>query len=184
MRRLSAASPRTCTSTSVRGRSKGLAVLARKRYSASSSVAPKTAQAALRQFTVHIPNVRRKTLAPEVRAAVEPGATIYTDALKSYLGLSDAYTHETVDHAIEFVRGNVHTNNVENFWSLLKRTLKGTYVSVDPVHLGRYLDEQAFRFNERNDNDGGRFRKVASSVAGKRLTYKDLIRDGGTPTTH
>ena len=134
--------------------------------------------------TVHVPNVRRKTLAPEVRAAVEAGATIYTDALKSYLGLSDAYTHETVDHAIEFVNGNVHTNNVENFWSLLKRTLKGTYVSVDPVHLGRYLDEQAFRFNERDDNDGGRFRKVASSIAGKRITYKELIGDGGTPTTH
>ena len=128
--------------------------------------------------------MKRKTLAPEVRAAVEPGATIYTDALKSYLGLSDAYTHETVDHAIEFVRGNVHTNHVENFWSLLKRTLKGTYVSVDPVHLRRYVDEQTFRFNERDDNDGGRFRKVVSSVAGKRLTYKELIADGGTPTTN
>src|SRR4051812_42828848 len=129
--------------------------------------------------TVHVPNVRRKTLAAEVRAAVEPGATIYTDALKSYLGLSDAYTHETVDHAIAFVNGNVHTNHIENFWSLLKRTLKGTYVSVDPVHLSRYLDEQTFRFNERADNDGGRFRKVLSSVAGKRLTYRDLTGDDG-----
>ena len=76
-----------------------------------------TEGSASRIKTVHIPNVRRKTLAPEVRAAVQAGATIYTDALKSYLGLSDAYTHETVDHAIEFVRRNVHTNNVENFWS-------------------------------------------------------------------
>jgi transposase-like protein len=143
-----------------------------------------TDEKASRIKTVHVPNVRRKTLAPEVRATVEPGATIYTDALKSYLGLSDAYTHETVDHAIEFVNGNVHTNNVENFWSLLKRTLKGTYVSVDPVHLSRYLDEQAFRFNERKDNDGGRFRKVASSVTGRRITYKELIGDGGTPATH
>jgi transposase-like protein len=134
--------------------------------------------------TVHVPNVRRKTLAPEVRAAVEPGSTIYTDALKSYLGLSDAYTHETVDHAIEFVRSNVHTNHVENFWSLLKRTLKGTYVSVDPMHLSRYLDEQAFRFNERKDVDGGRFRTVVSQVAGKRLTYKELIGDDGAHTTH
>jgi len=132
--------------------------------------------------TIHVPNVKRRTLAPEIRAAVEPGATIYTEALKSYLGLSDAYTHETVDHAIEFVRGNVHTNHVENFWSLLKRALKGTYVSVDPAHLGRYVDEQTFRFNERDDNDGGRFRKVVSSVAGRRLTYKELISDGGTPT--
>jgi transposase-like protein len=131
--------------------------------------------------TVHVPNIRRKTLAPEVRAAVEPGAAIYTDALKSYLGLSDAYTHETVDHAIEFVRGSVHTNNVENFWCLLKRTLKGTYVSVDPMHLSRYLDEQVFRFNERKDGDGGRFRKVVASVAGKRLTYDELTRNDPAP---
>jgi len=124
---------------------------------------------------VHVTNVRRRTLAPEIRAAVEAGSHLYTDALKSYLGLSDAYTHEMIDHAIEFVRGNVHTNNIENFWSLLKRTLKGTYFSVDPAHLGRYLDEQAFRFNEREHNDGQRFRKVGSSVAGKRLTYKELI---------
>jgi hypothetical protein len=103
------------------------------------------------------------------------------DALKSYLGLSDAYTHETVDHAIEFVHDHVHTNNVENFWSLLKRTLKGTYVSVDPAHVSRYLDEQAFRFNEREHNDSERLPKVGSSVAGKRLTYAELTaRDGTT----
>jgi transposase-like protein len=129
----------------------------------------------------HVRNVRGKTLKPEVRANVEPGSTVYTDALKSYLGLGDAYDHQTVDHAIEFVRDRVvHTNNVENFWSLLKRTLKGTYVSVDPVHLDRYLDEQAFRFNERADNDGARFRKVLSSVAGKRLTYEELIGHAST----
>ncbi len=130
--------------------------------------------------TSHIPNVKRRTLAPEVRTNVEPGATIYTDALKSYLGLSDAYTHETIVHAIELVHGNIHTNNVENFWSLLKRTLKGTYVSVDPVHLDAYLDEQAFRFNEREHNDGARFRKVASSVAGRRLTYAELTGKNDT----
>jgi hypothetical protein len=73
----------------------------------------------------------------------------------------------------------VHTNNIENFWSLLKRTLKGTYDSVDPVNLNRYLDEQTFRFNERDDKDGGRFRKVVSSVAGKRLTYAELIAANG-----
>jgi hypothetical protein len=71
----------------------------------------------------------------------------------------------------------VHTNHVENFWSLLKRTLKGTYVSVDPVHLSRYLDEQVFRFNERKDCDGRRFRKVVSQVSGKRIMYKELIAD-------
>jgi hypothetical protein len=78
----------------------------------------------------------------------------------------------------------VHTNSVENFWSLLKRALKGTYVSVDPVHLEHYLDEQAFRYNERKDCDGGRFRKVVSAITGKRVTYKELIGDAGTPTSH
>jgi transposase-like protein len=123
----------------------------------------------------HIPNVRRTTLQTEIREAVEPGATLYTDALKSYLGLGKTYDHQTIDHAIAFVEGNIHTNSVENFWSLLKRTLKGTYVSVDPVHLDAYLDEQAFRFNERGHNDGGRFRKVLSFVSGRRLTYAELI---------
>jgi transposase-like protein len=128
--------------------------------------------------TSHVPNVKRRTLAPEIRACVEPGSTIYTDELKSYIGLGDAYDHQTIDHAIEFVRERVHVNGTENFWSLFKRTVKGTYVSVDPVHLSRYLDEQTFRFNERDDNDGGRFRKVVSSVSGRRLTYKELIADG------
>jgi transposase-like protein len=131
----------------------------------------------------HVRNVRGVTLKPEVRANVEPGSTVYTDALKSYLGLGDAYDHQTVDHTIEFVRDRVHTNSVENFWSLLKRTLKGTYVSVDPMHLDAYLDEQAFRFNEREHNDGTRFRKVASSVAGRRLTYAELTGKHGAETT-
>ena len=100
--------------------------------------------------------------------------------MASYIGLGNAYDHQTIDHAIEFVRENVHTNNVENFWSLLKRTLKGTYVSVDPVHLDAYLDEQAFRFNEREHNDGTRFRKVVSSVAGRRLTYAELTGKNAT----
>ncbi len=122
----------------------------------------------------HIQNVRRAALHTAIHETVEPGATFYTDALKSYLGLGAAYDHQTIDHAIAFVDGNIHTNSVENFWSLLKRTLKGTYVSVDPVHLDAYLDEQAFRFNERQHSDGERFRKVLSSINGRRLTYKAL----------
>jgi hypothetical protein len=114
-------------------------------------------------------------LQPEIRATVEAGTRLYTDAWASYRGLSDEYQHEVIDHAIEYVRGTVHTNGIENFWSLLKRTIKGTYVSVEPFHLGRYLDEQSFRFNEREDNDAGRFKSVLSSVFGRRLTYKDLI---------
>src|SRR5204863_9305771 len=123
-----------------------------------------------------IPNVRRATLAPEVRQHVEPGTAVYTDALKSYEGLSE-YEHGVIDHAEAYVRGNVHTNGMENFWSLLKRAIKGTYVSVEPFHLFRYLDEEAFRYNERKheDGDAGRFMEVLRTIVGRRLTYKELI---------
>jgi transposase-like protein len=122
-----------------------------------------------------IPNIRAETLQPKICATVKPDSKLYTDAWVSYRGLGGDYQHEVIDHAIEYVRGAVHTNGIENFWSLLKRTLKGTYVSVEPYHLGRYLDEQAFRFNEREDNDLGRFKSVLSSVSGRRLTYKELF---------
>lgn len=92
----------------------------------------------------------------------------------AYRGLSRDYVHEFVNHAVEYVRSNVHTNGVENFWSLLKRTIRGTYVSVDPVHLDAYLDEQVFRFNERKGNDRDRFKKALSGVVGRQLTYKEL----------
>jgi transposase-like protein len=131
-----------------------------------------------------VPNVRAETLQPEVRATVMPNSKLYTDAWASYRGLSVDYKHEVIDHAIEYVRGNVHTNGIENFWSLLKRTIKGTYVSVEPFHLGRYLDEQSFRFNERGDNDLGRFKSVLSSVSGRRLTYKELIGNGKEAAPH
>lgn len=125
-----------------------------------------------------VPNARKKTVQPEVRENVAPGSRVLTDALRSYEGLSPAYAHEVVDHAIEYVRGTVHTNGMENFWTLLKRTLKGTYVAVAPAHLDRYLDEQTFRFNEREDGDGGRFQTVMGSVTGKRITYRQLVAKG------
>ncbi len=115
------------------------------------------------------------TLKALVRDNVEAGAAVMTDSHSGYHGLSDAYEHAFVNHTTEYVRGNVHTNSVENFWSLLKRALRGTYISVDPAHLLAYCDEQAFRFNERKLTDGERFRSVTGSVVGKRLTYKDLI---------
>lgn len=130
-----------------------------------------------------IPNVRRRTLSPEVRQHVEPGAAVYTDALKSYEGLAPDYTHQVIDHAEAYVRGKVHTNGLENFWSLLKRGLKGTYVSVEPLHLFRYFDEQAFRFNERKDGDAGRFVKALRSIVGRRLTYRALTSDPSLATT-
>ncbi len=114
-------------------------------------------------------------LTPFVRQNVEPGSTVMTDELPSYRRLRDKYTHEFVTHSAEqYVNGRVHVNGIENFWSLLKRTLGGTYVSVEPFHLERYLDEQTFRFNERKATPAQRFRKVASSIVGLRLTWKDL----------
>jgi transposase-like protein len=121
---------------------------------------------------------RRHHLDGEVRKAVEPGSHIYTDAFQSYDKLADAYTHQVIDHAEKYVEGEVHTNGLENFWSLLKRAITGTYVSIEPFHLFRYLDEQAFRFNNRQMSDGERFAKVAGSVFGKRLTYSELTGKG------
>jgi transposase-like protein len=123
----------------------------------------------------HIPNAKRGTVQYEVRQHVAPGSQVFTDALPSYNGLDSDYVHQAIDHAKEYVRGNIHTNGLENFWCLLKRTIRGTYVSVEPFHLFRYLDEQAFRFNEREDTDKGRFMKVISGIIGKRLTYANLI---------
>ncbi len=128
-----------------------------------------------------VPGTARHILAPEVRKAVTRGSTVYTDALKSYIGLNDQFVHEVIDHAEEYVRGKVHTNGMENFWSLLKRALKGTYVSVEPFHLFRYIDEQAFRFNHRKTVDGRRFERVVGGIVGKRLTYNDLIGKATTP---
>ncbi|MEK6371151.1 MAG: IS1595 family transposase [Acidobacteriota bacterium] len=114
-------------------------------------------------------------LQPTIREHVEAGAAIFTDELKSYQGLSADYRHAVINHAVEYVNGNIHTNTIENFWALLKRGLHGTYVSAEPFHLFRYLDEQAFRFNNRRDmNDGDRFSAVVSQIAGKRLTYAEL----------
>lgn len=127
---------------------------------------------------VVIKDTSSETIHPIIRENVSTGTALYTDGWAAYRGLSEDYKHEIVDHAVEYVRGAVHTNGAENFWSLLKRTIKGTYVSVEPFHLGRYLDEQSFRFNEREDNDLGRFKSVLSSVSGRRLTYKELIGNG------
>ena len=116
----------------------------------------------------------KKVLQAEVRKHVEAGSALYSDALKSYEGL-DEFQHQVVDHAVEYVNGKIHTNGMENFWSLLKRGLNGTYVSVEPFHLHRYLDEQAFRFNHRKDmNDGDRMDAAVRSAFGKRLLYSEL----------
>lgn len=122
-----------------------------------------------------VPNARRSSLGPVLREQVEEGTVVYSDALQSYTFLSEDYIHQVIDHAESYAEGRVHTNGLENFWSLLKRGIKGTYVSVEPFHLFRYLDEQCYRFNTRKMSDGLRFVRAAAAVVGKRLTYAALI---------
>jgi hypothetical protein len=118
----------------------------------------------------------------EVRKHVEAGAALYSDALLSYDGLASDYAHKVVDHAVQYVDGRVHTNGLENFWSLLKRGISGTYVSVEPFHLHRYLDEQSFRYNNRKGmNDSQRFTLAMSQIGGKRLTYSALTGKDQSP---
>lgn len=117
---------------------------------------------------------RKHQLHSLVRENVQVGSELFTDALKSYDGLTDDFTHQVIDHAEAYVDGNVHTNHCENFWSLLKRGINGTYISVEPFHLFRYLDEQAFRYNERELTDAERFEIVVGRAAGRRLTWDKL----------
>ncbi|HEY1463983.1 MAG TPA: IS1595 family transposase [Terriglobales bacterium] len=122
-----------------------------------------------------VPNRKRTALQEQVRKHVTAGSALYSDALKSYIGLEVDYAHQVVDHAEQYVDGRVHTNGLENFWSLLKRGIAGTYVSVEPFHLFRYLDEQMFRYNNRKElDDAGRFDLAISQIAGKRLTFAEL----------
>jgi len=121
-----------------------------------------------------VKKAKKKNLHNLIRENVEQGTNLYTDAFKSYDGLTAEYIHETIDHATEYVRGNVHTNGIENFWSLFKRALRGTYVNCDTEHLFRYLDEQTFRFNNRKTTDSVRFALVVHMVTGKRITYDQL----------
>lgn len=119
------------------------------------------------------------TLIGEIRRRVAPGAEVYTDEARAYEGLARTHQHEAIDHSREYVVGNVHTNGMENFWALLKRSLGGTYVAVAPFHLRRYVAEQVFRFNERKGTDGDRFASVLSTVFGRRLTYRMLTGKDG-----
>jgi transposase-like protein len=141
----------------------------------------------LRQVRARVvPNVRRDTLQAEVLREVKHGSKVYTDEWIGYNALHQQFVHDVVNHVEGYVDGQVHTNGIENFWALLKRTLKGTYVAVEPFHLERYVDEQIFRFNNRatKDNpltDSDRFVAALAQVAGKRLTFKELTGKNGSP---
>jgi len=132
---------------------------------------------------------RRRSMLPAIVKHVAPKTEVHTDELGSYKIFGEsyspaAYEHKVIDHTVAYVDGNIHTNNIENFWSLLKRGLRGTYISVEPFHLFRYLDEQAFRFNARQGTDQSRFHAVLAMVAGKRLTYKQLTGIEGAMEGH
>jgi transposase-like protein len=128
-----------------------------------------------------VPNVKRVTLQKHIIDSVKPKSAVYTDEAMAYHGLAEKeYVHEIVNHLQHYVSGKVHTNGIENFWSLLKRSLNGSYVAVEPFHLFRYVDEQAFRFNNRKDasgkklDDSARFQQALSQIAGKRLTFAEV----------
>jgi transposase-like protein len=131
-----------------------------------------------------VPDVKRETLQNEILRQVKYGSTVYTDDAVAYeSGLQRRYVHEFVNKTETYVRGRVHVNGMENFWSLLKRGLKGTYVAVEPFHLERYVDEQVFRFNNRATkdnplNDADRFSLLCMQIVGKRLTYAELTAKG------
>jgi transposase-like protein len=125
--------------------------------------------------------VRKKGIVEQVvRDMVAPGSEVHTDEFTGYMGLSDKYVHQVVNHLEGYVDGKVHTQGIENFWSCLKRGLGGTYISVEPFHLFRYVDEQAFRYNNRKDENGKkltdaqRFDLALSQIAGKRLTFAEV----------
>lgn len=166
--------------TFIGGKARNMHVGERKRRITGTGGKNKTAVMGILQRggkirAVVVPNRRKNALQAEIKKHVTAGAALYTDALLSYNGLAGQYAHKVVDHAVAYVDGRVHTNGLENFWSLLKRGIAGTYISVEPFHLFRYLDEQTFRYNNREDsNDSERFRMALSRIAGKRLTYKHL----------
>lgn len=148
---------------------------------ANSSTGKTIVQAVLeRDGEVRAQVLENLTLAPRLdflQENAEAGAQLMTDEGYDSPQVDAVFAHEFVNHQIEYVRGNVHCNGVENFWSLLQRGLSGTYISVEPYHLSAYVDEQAFRFNNRKTDDGDRFVRTLSQVSGRRLTYKELTRN-------
>lgn len=125
-----------------------------------------------------IPDRSAEILQCEIRAKVEAGSHVMTDEWTGYVGLAPEYVHSVINHSVKYAEGRIHTNGAENFWTLFKRCINGTYVSVECDHLPKYLDEELFRFNERKGKDKNRFVKAAQGVNDRRLTYKELIDNG------
>jgi transposase-like protein len=175
--------------TFIGGKARNMHVAKRERRITGTGGKDKTAVMGIlerggRVRTSVLPSRKRKALHAEVRKHVEAGSALYTDALMSYEGLGGEFAHQVVDHAVQCVDGKIHTNGLENFWSLLKRGINGTYVSVEPFHLFRYLDEQAYRYNNRTDmKDFDRFKLACSQIVGKRLTWDNLTGKQGDGQT-
>ena len=185
------AGPVEVDETFIGGQKKNMHADKKVRYEARGGASGKTVvmgmlDRELRQVRAQVvPNVRRDTLQNEVLRQVRHGSKVFTDEHVGYDHLHYRFVHDVVNHSERYVDGQVHTNGIENFWSLLKRTLKGTYVAVEPFHLDRYLDEQIFRFNNRATkdnplNDADRFVAALARVAGKRLTFKELTGKTGS----
>ncbi|MCI0349301.1 MAG: IS1595 family transposase [Acidobacteriales bacterium] len=176
--------------TFIGGRFKNMHASKRARFARRGGTADKTAVFGLfdreqrKVRAMVMPNVRRDTLQAQILAHVAPKSEVFTDQANAYTGFPEGYVHQFVNHLEKYVDGRVHTNCLENFWSLLKRSLNGSYVAVEPFHLFRYVDEQAFRFNNRGSrknkvSDADRFQLALSQVAGKRLTYTELTGKTG-----
>jgi transposase-like protein len=120
-------------------------------------------------------DTKQESLLSEIDNRVAAGSEVFTDAFPAHRAMDEKFVHHVIDHAVEYVNGQVHTNDIENYWSLLKRTIKGTYVSVEPLHLFQCLDDQAFRFNNRKLNDFERFVDALRNISDLRLTYDKLI---------
>ena len=131
-----------------------------------------------------IPDASQKELQGHIQENVHIGADVFTDAHPGYFGVEQRYMHGVIDHAESYVNGQIHTNGLENFWSLLKRGINGTYVSVEPFHLFRYVDEEAFRYNNRRDmTDSDRFDLAVRQIVGKRLTWAEVTGKVGEKPT-
>jgi transposase-like protein len=177
--------------TFIGGKARNMHIAQRKRRITGTGTKDKTAVMGILERggkvrTSVVSDRKKKTLQAEVHKHVEAGSALYTDFLLSYEGLEGKYAHKVVDHAVEYVNGNVHTNGLENYWALLKRTISGTYVSVEPFHLFRYLDEQSYRYNNRKDmDDFNRFKLAAAQMVGKRLDlergHRQESRAGNVP---
>lgn len=172
--------------TFIGGKARNMHVAQRQRRITGTGGQDKTAVMGLlerggRVRTAIVENRRKSVLQGEVKKHVEAGSALYSDALLSYEGLASEYAHKVIDHAVAYVDGQVHTNGLENFWSLLKRGLRGTYVSVEPFHLFRYLDEQSFRYNERKSKDIDRFVEAMGNAFGRRVTFSELTGKNHDP---